>query len=507
MASSKNVLMGALALLVSTVGFAQTDFGWDWRDSSKVAVKKQPQRNEFINNVFPYPPQPRSQWELGFGLGVATMSADVASKAGFGGSISVRKALNHTFSLRASIADLNSSGEPNTYQLTQNRVPFKTKTRQLGIDVIASLNPLSYYRANPKTNVYVLAGYSLSGSRVMYKTAQAGAQAGGYRIFYGAGLPDSEEGLLTTGLGATINNRQSYAIYNSISAGGGISFKLSDVISIGLEQRFTFSASGYDYLDAVKAGNSNDYLGQTSARININIGDRSRKVAPLWWLNPNNYLYQEINAPKHMKLPKVKLPDVDNDGVTDQFDLEPNTPAGVAVDAHGRAKDTDGDGVPDYKDKELITLQSCFPVNNDGVGTCPEPACCKEVKEMVSNLKTNSGSLCEIGELSTIVFDKNKAKLSKEATETLAAVAAKINANPNCNIRVSGYGYTSKSAQQLSWDRVNTVVKYLTEKQGVSESRFIYNAGAVGNELIVTLFGTTEAGTGATSAPHPNLKK
>ena len=354
--------------------------------------------------------------------------------------------------------------------------------------------------------MYVLAGYSLTGSKVMYKTAQAGAQAGGYRIFYGAGLPDSEEGLLTTGLGATINGRKSYAIYNSFSAGAGISFKLSDVISVGVEQRFTFAASGYDYLDAVKAGNSNDYLGQTSARININLGDRSRKVAPLWWLNPNNYLYQEINAPKHMKLPKVKLPDVDNDGVTDQFDLEPNTPAGVAVDAHGRAKDTDGDGVPDYKDKELITLQSCFPVNNDGVGTCPEPACCKEVKEMVGNLKTNSGSLCQIGELSTIVFDKNKNKLSKEATETLATLAAKINANPNCNIRVTGYGYTSKSAQQLSWERVTAVIKYLTEKQGISESRFVFNAGAVGNELLVSLFGTEEAGNGATAAPHPNLK-
>ena len=84
MASMKNVLMGALALLVSTVGFAQTDFGWDWRDSSKVAVKNQPQRNEFINNVYPYPAKPRSQWELGFGLGIATMSADVKSKAGFG---------------------------------------------------------------------------------------------------------------------------------------------------------------------------------------------------------------------------------------------------------------------------------------------------------------------------------------------------------------------------------------------------------------------------------------
>jgi outer membrane protein OmpA-like peptidoglycan-associated protein len=109
--------------------------------------------------------------------------------------------------------------------------------------------------------------------------------------------------------------------------------------------------------------------------------------------------------------------------------------------------------------------------------------------------------------LSTIVFDRNKNKLSKEATETLATLAAKINANPGCNIRVSGYGYTSKSAQQLSWDRVTAVIKYLTEKQGISESRFIFNAGAVGNELLVSLLGTDEAAKGAATAPHPELKK
>jgi OOP family OmpA-OmpF porin len=48
-----------------------------------------------------------------------------------------------------------------------------------------------------------------------------------------------------------------------------------------------------------------------------------------------------------MKLPKVVLPDGDGDGVTDQFDLEPNTPKGCPVDSHGVSKDTDGDGVPD----------------------------------------------------------------------------------------------------------------------------------------------------------------
>ena len=60
-----------------------------------------------------------------------------------------------------------------------------------------------------------------------------------------------------------------------------------------------------------------------------------------------------------MKMPKVKLDDADGDGVTDQFDLEPNTPAGAKVDSHGRAIDTDGDGIPDYKDKEILT--PCAP--------------------------------------------------------------------------------------------------------------------------------------------------
>lgn len=70
----------------------------------------------------------------------------------------------------------------------------------------------------------------------------------------------------------------------------------------------------------------------TTARVNINIGDNSKKVQPLYWINPNNFIYSELNAPQHMKMPKVVLPDADKDGVTDQFDMEPNTPAGAPVD-------------------------------------------------------------------------------------------------------------------------------------------------------------------------------
>ena len=119
-------------------------------------------------------------------------------------------------------------------------------------------------------------------------------------------------------------------------------------------------------VQAIAQTRSSDAYNFLSVGINYNIGKHA--VEPLWWLNPLDYAYNEINAPRHMKLPKPVLDDADGDGVTDQFDLEPNTPKGCPVDSHGVSRDTDGDGVPDFKDKELITPTQCQPVDADGVG-------------------------------------------------------------------------------------------------------------------------------------------
>ena len=67
--------------------------------------------------------------------------------------------------------------------------------------------------------------------------------------------------------------------------------------------------------------------------VNLNYSLGSKSVEPLWWLNPLDFAYNELNAPRHMKMPKPVLDDADGDGVTDQFDNEPNTPAGCPVDA------------------------------------------------------------------------------------------------------------------------------------------------------------------------------
>jgi len=381
------------------------------------------------------------------------------------------------------------------------------------IDFIASLNPNSHYRGNPRTNIYVLAGYSLVAAKVFTKVPSGGTQIDqGYNTWYGGGQPNNQSGLFPgteTFGGIQVGDRKGWSLLNAANVGAGVAVRLSRKINIGIEQRFT--AGSYDGLDGFIGGKTNDFYSFTSARLNINLGSSAKNVEPLWWLNANNFVYNELNRPQHMKIPTPVLPDADGDGVTDQFDMEPNTPAGAPVDVRGVAKDSDGDGVPDYKDKELLTPQKCFPVDADGVGNCPEPACCTELRNRIDSGLVAGGN-CGLTNLPSVQFKAGRATLSQDAMGLLESAATQIKGSPNCRVRVIGHigtGQSSKRAQQLSWDRVNTVIRYLVEKQGISEDRFIfsYQDQGEGDPNTVDLQGTTETGPNTVPAPHPNLQK
>jgi outer membrane protein OmpA-like peptidoglycan-associated protein len=311
----------------------------------------------------------------------------------------------------------------------------------------------------------------------------------------------------------------------SFQLGIGMAFKLSNKFNLAIEERFT--AVKTDLLDG-QQWQENTFVNppvvgvnvpaQTrdfdsynffSVGLNYNLGKKS--VEPLWWINPLDYAYNELNAPRHMKFPKPILDDADGDGVTDQFDHEPNTPAGCPVDSHGVSKDTDGDGVPDCKDKELITPTQCQPVDADGVGKCPPPACCTDLKNEIEDLKLHGvkGTACSIGDLPSVSFSGRSVSLSKDAKAVLAGVAEKMRNNPNCKVAVIGYGESNKAAQQLSWDRVNTVITYLVEKEGISQDRFIFRHSQEGGDgnTVDLKDGTGEEGPSTVPAPHPNLRK
>ncbi|HWB25187.1 MAG TPA: OmpA family protein [Chitinophagaceae bacterium] len=476
-----------------------------------------PQFTEFKNNEYPYPARPKDQWELGGGVGNGFVAGDhrfLGAKNRFGGrynggltgNITLRKSLSHVLSVRVGYYGSMTSIPSQDFKNNPGAFPAaKNYMHELSADMIVSLNTLSYYRGNPKVNFYVLAGYDLVATMVTVN--KPGNPSANYRPYY---YPTYE--LITTFGGgnnaaAQKADRKNWALMHAYDFGGGVAFKLSDKFNIGLEQRFVVPMFGNDYLDGVKSGKGDDTWSQSTIRLNMNLGTKSgTRVAPLWWINPNNYVYNEVNKPKHMLIPTPVLPDADGDGITDQFDLEPNTPAGAPVDSHGRAKDTDGDGVPDYKDKEVLTPQSCFPVNADGVGTCPEPACCKELRDSMMAWGAHRNT-CNLSSLPSVTFKAGSARLSKDAMNILMGAAGQINANPTCNVKVIGYAAdANKRSQQLAWDRVNAVIKYLVEKEGVAESRIIFSYENIGTSNTVDLQPTTESGPNTVPAPHPQYR-
>src|SRR6478735_6510597 len=189
--STRKFLILSLFLFAAFFSNAQStttaeDWGWSWRDTSVVPASGMEQHVRFLNNDYPYPAKPRNMWELGIGVGATYIAGDVRGKAGFGGTISFRKALDHTFSIRAGLTGLLNSGTPSPYGVSVGQLDYKNQTHQLSVDVLTSLNTSSIYRGNPKTNVYLITGYSLNAARVQYKNpAGNGAQPDGYSIFYG----------------------------------------------------------------------------------------------------------------------------------------------------------------------------------------------------------------------------------------------------------------------------------------------------------------------------------
>lgn len=504
------LLLATTFALLQTLTYAQkTDVTTTWKDSAKVASKNKAQFGEFSRNAYVYPARPKDMWEIGLGIGAATMSGDLRNDVGYGLTLTARKSLSHTFSMRPYLSYYKVSGKENFNGAVLGARDFKTTTIGLGIDAIASLSTISNYRGNPRWNFYLIAGLGVSTVNVQQKNA-----AGDYQSFYYQTTAN-----VLTSFGNKIGDLGETVLIPMFNIGGGLAYKINDRINVALEAKN--SLTNYDYMDGFSSPFSNafDALWFNSARINFNIGNKSKRVEPLWWINPNNYTYTELNAPDHLtKKLKIKLDDADGDGITDQFDMEPNTPKGVNVDSRGRAVDSDGDGIPDFKDKELLTRQECYPVNADGVGACPENPCCKESREKITELQkvietlkttgVSGGAGCtDLPNLPNIQFKSGNAKMSRDNMKLLDAVAQQLKNNPNAKIKVLGHPEANKTSQQKAYDRVEAIIKYLVEKQGISENRFIfaYDAGA-GDDNTIDLQCTSEEGPNTVPAPAPHLK-
>lgn len=255
-----------------------------------------------------------------------------------------------------------------------------------------------------------------------------------------------------------------------VPVGIGLKFMLSNGLNLDLGYRANFvDNDNFDGTTAVQGNIHKDKFSYGFLGLEFALGATNKKQ--LLFDNPAAQLssilstqISNIQTQVDTLNARMSTTDSDGDGVFDQFDKEPNTPAGAAVDFRGVSLDTDGDGVPDYKDKQLVTPTECQPVDADGVGKCPEPECCKNMVAM---------GACDLGDMPSISFRGSSNSLSSDAKAMLATVASKMKNNADCSITVTGYPAASKASQALCNRRSDAVKTYLTETEGIGADRIM----------------------------------
>lgn len=528
MASKKYKLLLAVFLILTTGTFAQTTngSGYDIYDSTVISSKRMPQHNEFMNNAYDYPAKPRNMLEVGISAGSFNIISDVATQLSPGFALHVRKALGYVFSLRLQYLYGIGKGQshlasenfgkntawndkysaPTTTGTTIQGQPteivfynYKTTTHDLSLQGIVTLNNIRFHKHRTKVVLYMGAGAGSSFYNSKVNALNDGNGGGDYSSIFTQAfampqtyknrkdirkfLKDNMDNTYETYAQNSGERRPSPGKYTarfSTTILAGLAYRLGKRLNLALENRHTWAKD--DLLDGQQwqehprgdaALTSNwDSYNYLSLGLNFNIGGKS--VEPLWWLNPLDYAYSELNNPRHMKFPKPVFDDADGDGVIDQLDREPNTPAGCPVDTHGVTLDTDGDGVPDCKDKQLITPTECQPVDADGVGKCPEPECCKNPPP-----PTAAACPCDYPSLS---FSGNSLTINSDGRAMLATVASKMKGSPDCNVTINGYPEASKASQATCQRRMDAAKKYLVETQGISADRITTNCTVGGGD-------------------------
>jgi outer membrane protein OmpA-like peptidoglycan-associated protein len=569
MASKKYLLLaGLFCLIISSASAQKVGASYDVKDSSLIPSKRMPLHSQFLEGSYNFPAKPRNQWEVGFGLGMFTVSGDVPAQIPTPGfHVHVRKAFGYVFSMRlqylygigkglhwlqgenyykntpwqeagyhapwrnnagdiVSSQTLNPGGSNGALEPVYYN--YKTKAQDLSLQGVVTLNQIRFHKAKTSFTVYGFGGIGAT----VYDT-KVNALNGSAKYNF-ASIPsgthdnrkdtrDALKDLLDDSYESDADNhgpRRPKLFGNTLKPSGtigmGVAFKLSNRINLAIEDRHTFIKD--DLLDGQRwqeqawgdPVHTRDFDSYNYASVGLNINLGAKAVEPLWWLNPLDYAYSEIRNPRLMRLPKPVLPDSDGDGVTDQFDQE-QTPQGCPVNSHGVTLDTDGDGIPDCKDKELITPTYCQPSDADGIGKCPVPCpTCENCPDLCKG-GTGDGQTCaeKLGQLPSITFGKSN-RLDDDAKAALATVAQRLRNNAGCKIVVVGYCSSNKREQQLSWDHVNAVITHLVEKEGISQDRLIFNYGQEGGDCNTVDLQPAEADDSRPNtvpAPHPNLRK
>lgn len=428
---------------------------------------------------------------------------------------------------------------------TSNRIPkankgyffynYRTFVHDFALQAVINLGNIRFYRERNMVNFYLFGGVGGTLTRTQMDALDANGKMYDftdvlalYQVGGGAGTPpvnarlDKRKEALKLLKGKLDGKYESdadrdidraglfknYQLLPTFNFGFGVAFHISKWVTLSLEEKIMITGSdvldGYRWTQDQYPGftRDNDNISYTSIGFNFHVG--RNKVEPLWWLNPNDYVYRKIAETNPDKIIADAFKDDDEDGVPNKLDKEPNTKKGCPVDVRGVTLDSDKDGIPDCDDKEPYSPPG-YPVDQFGVAQIPPNPCCDEGDDLLmlggegangkdgsgvgsegSKRRRSRGGDCSKIELPGVYFDADKYYIDPSYLSSIHQVAERMQQCPDMRLVITGYDESrndQKYNEQLSWNRAQKVADYLVEKYGISRDRFVvkYQGGKKSN--------------------------
>ncbi|WP_454801729.1 OmpA family protein [Mucilaginibacter phyllosphaerae] len=325
----KSVALSFASLLVAGVVSAQTDSTATTTTTTTTADTTS-SATATTAKVFGGRGQYRT-WSIGLNAGVTspTMATGGSlndyrnNKVQLGYGISVRDQLGHNFGLQLDVRGGKVAGDNDP-----NVGNYSTKFYQATLSGVVNVATIDFIRRKNSVNFFLTAGAGLA----MYNPT--GVLPNGVPFNFKDGVAGGNAG--------TDKWVKEYVI----PVGAGVKFRLSEAVALnfGYTQNFI---DGGNFDGRTTGNNKKDHYSYGYGGLEFTLGSSSKPS--LEWVNPVAMMYDELyDAALRQEVEALKgrvtnvenavtdlKKDSDGDGVSDQFDKCPNTPAGSVVDGSG----------------------------------------------------------------------------------------------------------------------------------------------------------------------------
>lgn len=375
---------------------------------------------------------------------------------------------------------------------------YRSEYAEASLQGIITLNNLKFHKERTKWDMFLIGGigfqYYATAHDALDKNGNLydfrkikGLQNGGSNIEIFGGQPVQDElkafGIGSEGAASYETHGEEWGSLEDLFSGGpsgkkakvnpianggaGIGYHLSKRVTVSLEHQVTFNdddlLDGYRWTEQGDFTQNKDFPHYTNIRLNFHLGSSKNAVEPLWWLNPLDAPYADMQKSRNKPSLDDAMKDADGDGVPDKLDREGNTPADCPVDTRGVSLDSDGDGVKDCDDKEPYTAPG-YPVDPNGVAT-----------KMLTNIDCSvCGNKAEWF-LPMVNFNNDSYCIKPEFQAQLKQVAGVMTKNKSLCVAVEGYTDDNKGSTEgnaaLAYNRAKAVADYLINNYGVQENR------------------------------------